>query len=128
MDPVGCPHPPVAQGGHAPQVDDVRVVATGDRPDVCGIGRGPSPTCLDQRRVTGVRGGGEQDVGSAGTQPGNRVLEPGGQGVDVGPGPQDVVAAADDADQVRRQGEGAVDLAAGDVVQEPAAHRKVGVA
>jgi len=128
VNPVGAPQPPVAQGAHAPQVDDRGVVATGDRPDVRGVGRRPSPARPDQRRVTWVGGGSHQDVGATGTQPGHRILEPGGQGVDVSPGPKDVVAAAHDADQVRPQGKGVVDLPAGDVDQEPAAYRQVGIA
>jgi deazaflavin-dependent oxidoreductase (nitroreductase family) len=79
MDPVGRPHPPVAQRGHPPKVDHVRIMASGDRPDMCRIRRRPSPTRLDQRRVTGVRGGGKQDVGPSGPQSGNRILEPGGE-------------------------------------------------
>jgi hypothetical protein len=103
------------------------VVAAGDRPDVRGVYGGASPGRLDQRGISGVGGRCHQDAGPACPQPGDGILEPGCQGVDVGLGPQDVVAAADDADQVRLESEGIVQLGPDDVVKEPPAYRQVGV-
>ena len=100
VDAVLGPHPPVAQRVQAPLVDDVGAVAPGDAPDVGGVDRGPAAGGLDERGVGRVDRRRHEHVGAGRPDPGDGGLEPGGEAVEVGLGSQDVVAAADDADEV----------------------------
>ena len=128
VDAVVGPHPPVAEGDQAPLVEDAGAVPLGDAPDQGGEGSGPAAGGPHERGADRVERRGHEDVGAGVADADDSVLELAGEGVDVGARPQDVVAAADDADEVRLQGQGGVELRPDDVGQEPPADGEVGVA
>lgn len=99
----------------------------GDRPDIGGEDRRAAPDPAHQGRGAGVVGRRHHDRGAGRPQSCDAVLEPVGDRVDIDAGPDDVVAAADDADQVRAQREGRADLLVAGLGEEPAADREVGV-
>ena len=109
------------------QVDDVRAVASRDRPDVRVVRRDAGARGADQPAVDRVHAGAQQHVDARGAQPDDRGLELTREPVDVRGGPQDVVASADEAHQVGAQADRGRDLVGEDRAQQATADREVGV-
>jgi hypothetical protein len=110
-----------------PLVEDDGAVPSRDRPQR-GVGdRDPPARAADDRRLPRVDAGREQDVGARGPEPHHGVLQRGGQPVGVGAGAQQVVAAGDQADQVRPRGQRHRHLLLDHLTQQSAADGEVGV-
>jgi hypothetical protein len=91
------------------------------------VGGDPAAKQPQQRDADRVEAGEHQHPAAGLAQPGHGRVEQLGQRVRVTAGPQDVVAAARDADQGRRHGHRGRHLLGHDLPQQLAAHRKVGV-
>src|SRR5690606_15514877 len=78
-------------------------------------------------RLARVGRGREQDVGTGGPDLHDRLLEPGGEDVQVDRGAQDVVAAADHRDQVGFHGQRLLQLRTDDVAELAAPDGEVGI-
>jgi hypothetical protein len=101
VDAVAVPHPPVLDPVRTPLVEDDGSVPGRDRPQR-GVGhRDPPAGAAQDRRLPRVHPGRQQHVGAGGPETSDGVLQVGGQPVGVGAGPQQVVAAGDQAHQVR---------------------------
>ena len=99
----------------------------GDRAEVLVVDRDLAADAAEHRREADVDAGEDDDRRAVAGQPLDRVLEPRRDLVGVGAGPDDVVAARRDRDEVGLQRERRLELLVDDLLDELAAHREVRV-
>ena len=128
VQPILAPHARVAEHPHRPQVDQEAVMLAGDGPQVRVEDGGPAADHPDEREQARIESGEDQHPAPGRAQLLDGGVEGLGQQVRVDPGPQQVVAAGGDRDQVRAHGRGRGDLFVQDLGQHLAADGEVGVA
>ena len=128
VQPVLAPDPGVAQHRHGPQVHQRAVMPVGDRPQVHVVDRDLAPNPADDRERARVEPGQHQHLAAGLAQAGHRAVEHLGQQVRVRAGPQQVIAARRDADQLGCHRDGRGQLLIDDLAEQLAAHSQVRVA
>lgn len=127
VEPVVVPGPAVLNGLQGPQVEHRTAVPVGNGPHMTVV-RGDLAAQMPQHgHATGVETGRDHDRADLGGEPGDRPLEALGDLVGVGAGPDDVVAARAERDQVRGQFDGLRKLVLDYLVEQFAAHGEVRV-
>ncbi len=124
---VAVPGAPVLDRLEGPQVEDRTAVAVRDGPYMPVVRGDLAPQVLQHRDAAGVEAGRHHDGADGGGEVGDRALEALRDLVGVGAGPDDVVAARAEGDQVRGEFLGPPELVVDDLVEQLPAHGEVGV-
>ncbi len=103
VQPVGVPGPAVLDAAQGPQVEHRAAVPVGDGPDMPVVRGDLATQVLEHGHATGVEPGRHHDRAGHGRELGDGALEALGHLVRVGAGPEDVVAARAERDEVRGQ-------------------------
>ena len=128
VQPVRAPLTRIAENPHRPEVHQAAIAAVSDHAQVHVVDGHLAADQPDQRERARVEPGKHQYLAAGRAQLRDCRVERLRERIGIRPGPEQIVAAGRDADQVGRHGHGPGHLLRGDLSQQPAPHREVGVA